>query len=242
MAEPNPDPEEERRLQECESALGYQFRDRALLRRCLTHSSIATTRLDSNERLEFLGDAILGLVVCETLFEMFPNHPEGELTRLKSTLVSRMTCAKVARHFELETFLFLEKGLAQRTELPHSIIAAVFEALIAGVYLDGGLNAARQLIRRVLRDELEKAEEQRGRNYKSVLQQVAQKALGGTPVYQLLDEQGPDHSKCFNVVAVIGPRSFQPAWGASKKQAEQRAARNALKELAERNSLTDPTN
>lgn len=220
------------RLDRCEQALGHRFRDRSLLELCLTHASVARTRLASNERLEFLGDAVLGLVVCEMLFKRFPEAAEGELTRVKSVLVSRSTCAELTRKLGLEQLMFVGKGLGSRDRIPTSILAAVFESLVAGVYLDGGLEAARALIERVLDDELDRAEARdRGRNYKSVLQHLAQKRFGETPNYRLMDEQGPDHSKCFLVAAVIGETAYTAAWGASKKEAEQAAARNALADL-----------
>lgn len=236
MATQNTQHESPRTLDEklafCQQALGYAFRDRGLLERCLTHSSLASHRLASNERLEFLGDAILGAVVCEMLFRRFPEEPEGELTRLKSSLVSRRTCAKVSQQLGLERSLLLGKGLRTHERIPSSIIAAVFESLVAGVYLDGGHEAARELIERLMSAELDEiAEEDQLHNYKSLLQQHAQKAFNETPVYRLLDEKGPDHSKCFKVAAVIGATAYPPAWGNNKKQAEQRAACNALSEL-----------
>lgn len=220
------------KLLACESAIGYQFQDRTLLRRCLTHASVARTRLESNERLEFLGDAVLGLIVCRSLFERYPEYPEGELTRIKSALVSRSTCARISLDLGLAQFMFVGKGLSRRAQIPTSILAAVLEALIAGIYLDGGLKAADTFVRQLLGDEIEAAGELHStRNYKSVLQQLAQKSYGDTPIYQLLDEKGPDHSKCFKIAAVIGHRSYPSAWGPSKKEAEQRAAHNALCEI-----------
>ena len=222
----------ERVMDECEEAIGYRFRDRDLLKRCLTHASVAVTRLSSNERLEFLGDAILGVIICESLFERFPSCPEGELTRMKSSLVSRSTCALVSERHHFDKFLFLGKGLTQNSPIPMSIMAAVFEALIAGIYLDGGSDEAREFVHRMMRADLEGAEElHHGKNFKSVLQQLSQKNYGDTPVYQLLDEKGPDHSKCFKVSACVGEQTFASAWGASKKEAEQRAAHNALCEI-----------
>jgi len=216
----------------CAAALQYRFHDRELLKRCLTHSSVASHRLESNERLEFLGDAILGAIVCEMLYQRFPEEPEGELTRLKSALVSRKLCAKISEQLRLEDCLLLGKGVLTHEHIPPSILAAVFEALIAGVYLDGGYAAARALVRRLISTELDEIiEEDRLRNFKSLLQQVAQKELNETPLYRLLDEQGPDHSKCFKMCAIIGARQFPAAWGMNKKQAEQRAASNALAEL-----------
>lgn len=222
------------RLERCERALGYRFRDRALLELCLTHASVARTRLASNERLEFLGDAVLGLVTCEMLFRLYPEFSEGELTRVKSILVSRSTCATLSRKLGLDRLMLVGKGLGGHDRIPTSILGAVFESLIAGVYLDGGLEAARVLIERVVGDELEKAAARdRGRNFKSVLQHLSQKRFNETPGYRLLDEQGPDHSKCFLIAAVIGATAYPAAWGASKKEAEQAAAKNALVELGE---------
>jgi len=219
-------------LQQCEAALEYQFTNRDLLRNCLTHASGAEHRLASNERLEFLGDAIMGAVVCEMLYLRFPEEPEGELTRIKSIVVSRSTCAKISEALSLPRYLVLGKGLSINETVPMSVAAAVFESLTAGVYLDGGLEAARRLIERLMGPEIELAGGvEHGRNYKSLLQQYAQKLFGATPVYRLLDEKGPDHSKCFKVAALIGQQTYQPAWGANKKAAEQRAAQNALYEL-----------
>lgn len=220
------------KLRECEAVLQYEFRDRKLLEQSLTHASVAKTRLASNERMEFLGDAILGAVVCDVLFDRFPEDPEGELTRIKSDLVSRNTCAQISRSLGLERFLLLGKGLRTHGEVPQSIVAAVFESLIAAVYLDGGFDAAAVLIQRLIADELDRiTEKDHMQNFKSLLQQVAQKSYNATPVYQLLDEKGPDHSKCFKVSAVIGSETFPAAWGPNKKEAEQRAASNALAEI-----------
>lgn len=220
------------KLTYCEQVLQYRFNDRELLERCLTHSSVAVHRLDSNERLEFLGDSVLGTVVCEMLFHRFPEEPEGEMTRLKSALVSRRTCAHISHRLDLESCLLLGKGLTSKDRIPPSILAAAFEAVVAGVYLDGGLESARTFIERVIAPELDDiVERDRMKNFKSALQQLAQKASNQTPVYRLLDEKGPDHSKCFKVCAVIGPQLYPAAWGMNKKQAEQRAASNALAQL-----------
>ncbi len=221
-------------LTECEGVIHYRFQDRSLLLRSLTHASIAKTRLDSNERLEFLGDSILGLIVCEMLFQQYPTYAEGELTRIKSIVVSRITCAKLSEQLDLKRFLFLGKGLSGHKAVPPSILAAVLEAMIAAIYLDGGSDSAREFVQRLVRPEIEEAAKSaHGENYKSQLQQTAQKKYGQTPLYRLIDEKGPDHSKCFNIAAVIGSRVFPDAWGPSKKEAEQNAALNALTELRE---------
>ncbi|MFN7802914.1 MAG: ribonuclease III [Planctomycetaceae bacterium] len=216
-------------LERCEQALEYRFQQRELLRTCLTHASGANHRLASNERLEFLGDSILGLIVCELLFRQFPGETEGELTRIKSIVVSRSTCAKISENLGLPGCMLLGKGLSLTEIIPPSVSAAVFESLVAGVYLDGGFEAAKALVSRLVQPEVDLAVGfDHGRNYKSLLQQHTQKHQGATPAYRLMEEKGPDHSKCFKVSAQVGDQLFPPAWGSNKKEAEQRAAQNAL--------------
>jgi ribonuclease-3 len=220
-------------IESCEQRIGYIFRDKSLLQAALTHASGAVHRLGSNERLEFLGDAILGAVVCEILFHQYPEYLEGDLTKVKSVVVSRSTCAKLSAELGLQEFLVLGKGMTTHPKIPSSLLADVFESLIAAIHLDGGHESARQFIERFAGPEIERAVSgEIGGNFKSNLQQHAQKEFGLTPVYQLLDEKGPDHSKCFKISAQIGRNRYQPAWGRNKKEAEQRAARNALSELA----------
>ena len=223
------------RLAGCQQAIGVQFEDLEILRRCLTHSSTARTRLESNERLEFFGDAVLGLVVCDYLFRTFPECSEGEMTRIKSAVVSRTACAEVCLELGLEQYLKLGKGLVRGTgsarTIPTSILAAAFEALIAAVYLDRGHEAARELIENCLAERMWQASDSESRNYKHLLQQLAQKRYGETPDYLLLDEQGPDHAKCFQIAARILDETFPAAWGPNKKEAEQLAAEQALGQL-----------
>lgn len=220
-------------LAECQRVLDYTFQDSALLKSALTHASGADHRLSSNERLEFLGDAILGAVVCEVLYHDFPESLEGALTRIKSVVVSRRTCAKVSRQLGFDSFLVLGKGMGSADQTPDSVLADVFESLVGAIYLDGGLAAARRFILEHLGPEIDSvATNQGGQNHKSLLQQAAQRQFGETPTYLMLDEKGPDHSKCFKMAAQIGPRRYSAAWGPNKKDAEQRAARNALCELA----------
>ena len=219
-------------LDECQKAIGYQFRQPELLRASLTHASGANTRLASNERMEFLGDAVLGLVTCEQLYQRFPEYQEGDLTKIKSVVVSRRTCARISRLLNLGDFLFLGKGMNAHTAVPANLLADVFESLVAAIYLDGGLEAARHFILQYLSPEIEQvAEGAHGGNFKSLLQQVAQREFGATPQYHLLDEKGPDHSKCFKIAAVIGRHAYAAAWGRNKKEAEQKAAMNALAEI-----------
>ena len=219
-------------LEECQKAIGYVFRQPELLRGALTHTSGANTRLASNERMEFLGDAVLGLVTCEQLYLRFPDYQEGDLTKVKSAVVSRRTCARFSKELNLGDFLFLGKGMHGHAVVPSNLLADVYESLVAAIYLDGGLEAAREFILRHLGPEIEEvAENAHGGNFKSVLQQVAQRTFGQTPEYMLLWEEGPDHSKCFQIAAKIGSRVYVGAWGRNKKEAEQKAAMNALADI-----------
>jgi ribonuclease-3 len=220
-------------LEKLQQRIGYKFKDESLLLAALTHASGAEHRLASNERLEFLGDAILGAVVCELLYRQFPDYLEGDLTRIKSVVVSRLTCAKLSETLGMQEFLILGKGMITHPSVPSSLLADVFESLVAAIYLDGGDAMARQFIAEAIGPEIELvAGGEIGSNYKSLLQQLAQREHGITPTYQLLDEKGPDHSKCFKIAAQIGADRFPPAWGRNKKEAEQRAARNALNQLS----------
>src|SRR5271168_1944690 len=159
-------------LEECQTAISYRFRQLDLLRSALTHASGANTRLASNERLEFLGDAILGLICCEQLYQRFPDYQEGDLTKIKSVVVSRRTCARISRILNLGDFLFMGKGMHLHAVVPASLLADVFESLVAAIYLDGGLEPARAFILKYLIPEIEHvAEGAYGGNHKSLLQQ-----------------------------------------------------------------------
>jgi ribonuclease-3 len=216
-------------LEDCQETIGYRFRKPELLRAALTHTSGANTRLGSNERMEFLGDSVLGLVTCEQLYLRFPQYQEGDLTKVKSVVVSRKTCARFSAALGLGDFLFLGKGMSSQCEMPANILADVFEALVAAIFLDGGWAAAKSFVLQFIEPEIERvAQDAIGANAKSLLQQVAQKEYGGTPRYLLLDEQGPDHDKCFKVAAEVSEHRFPPAWGRTKKEAELKAALNAL--------------
>ncbi len=220
-------------LDACQEQLGYTFRNTQLLQEALTHASIAPHRLASNERLEFLGDAVLGLIVCRWLYELFPNSEEGDLTRIKSSVVSRRCCVRAARRLNLEKYLIVGKGLHRlQGGVPRSLLSDVFEAVLAAVYLDGGLEPVTRIVRESMLEELNTASDtDHSGNFKSVLQQYSQRNCGCSPTYRLLSETGPDHSKSFCVAARIQHREFTPAWGQNKKEAEQRAAANAMAEL-----------
>jgi ribonuclease-3 len=219
-------------LQQLEQIIGYSFSDRTLLARALTHSSAANNRLSSNERMEFLGDAILAIVICQSLFERFVDYLEGDLTQIKSMLVSRETCARLSRQMGLEKYLKVGKSMIASRSLSGSLAAGALEAIVAAIYLDGGFEAARSFILRLFDPLIERAnKEQAHGNYKSLLQQYAQDELNAVPAYAMVDEKGPDHNKCFELEVVIGDRRFPSAWGTNKKEAEQKAAFNALVEL-----------
>ncbi|MHC4444270.1 MAG: ribonuclease III [Planctomycetota bacterium] len=224
---------EKETLQTVQEIIGYKFKDTQLLVSSLTHASIANGRVNSNERLEFVGDAILGMVVCNELYNRFPDYLEGELTKIKSAVVSRRTCAQISRQLGLTKYLDLGKGMSGRSPLPNSLAAAVYESIIAAIYLDSDdIKAARKFILDTATPYItQAAESEHQRNFKSQLQQYAQKILLATPAYELLDEKGPDHSKCFEISVVINGKRYASAWGPSKKEAEQKAAYLALREL-----------
>jgi ribonuclease-3 len=219
-------------LKGCQQKIGYQFRNIELLEAALRHASGVPDRLASNERLEFLGDAVLGFVVCERIYELYPEYLEGDLTKIKSVVVSREACARMSDALGLHQYLVLGKGMAADPEIPRSVVAAVFESLVAAIHLDGGIAASRQFILKQVELEIEQTVSgASGDNFKSLLQQLAQREHGVTPSYQLLDEKGPDHSKCFKISVQVGSRRFPAAWGRSKKESEQRAAHNAISDL-----------
>jgi ribonuclease-3 len=224
--------ERERQLAACEEALGHHFTDRSLLELALTHSSARDPWTESNERLEFLGDAVIGLVVSENLFCENPDETEGELTRLRSLVVSRDALAKVDKANELKPYLRVGKGIRKSRRMPPSMISNAFEALVGALYMDAGYETARTLILEWLEDRIRRASVRRDvTNYKAALQQVAQRLFRQTPTYRLLEAHGPDHRKEFHVEAVVNGRGFPAGRGSTKKQAEQRAARAAMRVL-----------
>jgi ribonuclease-3 len=219
-------------LRQIEQIIGYEFTDKNVLIKALTHSSAVDNRLLSNERLEFLGDSVLAVVICQALFDNFTDYLEGDLTKIKSKLVSRETCAQISRKLGLQKFLKVGKGMVSNRALSGSLAAGVMETIIAAINIDGGFEAARDFILKVYGPLIEQADaEQDHGNFKSLLQQYSQEQFNSTPSYILLDEKGPDHNKCFELEVVIDDRRFQSAWGTNKKEAEQKAAFNALVEL-----------
>jgi ribonuclease-3 len=216
-------------LAECQDVIGYKFSKPEMLRSALTHTSGANTRQASFERLEFLGDAVLGLVCVEQLYRRFPEYQEGDMTKVKSAVVSRVACAQFSQELGLGEFLFVGRGMRPSGELPSNMLADVFESVVGAIYLDGGMEAAQPFIIRFLDPEIDRVvRDAANNNYKSLLQQVAQREYGGTPRYQVLDEQGPDHHRSFKIAVVVSGHRFPAAWGPNKKVAESRAAQNAL--------------
>jgi ribonuclease-3 len=219
-------------LDQLEQIIGYRFSNKSLLTEAFIHASSVEKRALSNERLEFLGDSVLSLVICQAIFIRSPEYLEGDLTKMKSMLVSRGTCAQISRNLNLHKYLKVGKGMAGSQSLTHSLAAGLLEALIAAIYLDGGYEAAQTFILNNFDYLIVQAHaEQAQGNFKSILQQHAQQHFNTTPIYELLDEKGPDHNKCFETQAVINQRHFPSAWGNNKKEAEQKAALNALVEL-----------
>lgn len=217
-----------------ETRLAYSFRDSALLELALTHASagVATERgRRDNERLEFLGDTVLDLIVAEDLFEDAEAHAEGKLTEMKAAVVSRKALADAARRLDLALAARLGRGLAQR-EPSRAILANLFEAIVGAIYLDGGLEAAREFTLRTLEVELEEARARKDEAVpKQGLQEHCQRAYSRTPTYELVERRGDDHARAFLVRARVGERTFAPAWGRTMKEAESWAAYEALLEL-----------
>jgi len=219
-------------LETCQQILEYRFKDVTLLDRALTHSSIKSSTCPSNERMEFLGDAILGMIISEHLFASFPEYDEGDLTKIKSVVVSAPTLAQVVQRKGLNNYVSVGKGILKKRAIPRSILANLFEAFIAAIYLDGGIQYAKKFVLDNLADEITHVlQNQHQRNWKSILQQYSQKHFAATPTYEVIHEDGPDHSKNFEVTAKVSGRAFKTARGNSKKEAEQSAAREALVEL-----------
>jgi ribonuclease-3 len=219
----------------CERIVGYSFRNPSLLDLAMTHSSSKTTDGVCNERLEFLGDAILGMVISKYLYDNFPEYSEGDLTRVKSVVVSRPILAVCAREMGLQDFVRVGRGLGQR-KLPRSVLANIFEAIIAAIYEDAGLERATKFVLDHLAEQVQTVVQDRHeKNYKSILQQYAQKEMTATPTYRVTTQKGPDHAKQFEVIAVINGKDFASGWGRSKKEAEQKAAELTLELLLRQN-------
>jgi ribonuclease-3 len=221
-------------LDNLESVLGVNFRDQALLKEALTHRSYLNENpkwpLPHNERLEFLGDAVLELVVTEYLYAQFPNSPEGRLTAVRAALVNYQNLALVGKKIKLEDFIFLSRGEAKDTGRAREVILAnAMEALLGAIYLDQGYGAAKRSITMLILPEVEKIiAEEKYRDPKSLLQEKIQTRYKITPVYKVLSEDGPDHDKVFEVGVFVNEELMGKGEGPSKQEAEAKAAEAAL--------------
>lgn len=217
--------------EEFQEKIGYRFRNQGLLKQALTHSSFSNeqrmSRLANNERLEFLGDAVLEVTTSEFLYEKYPQYPEGELTRLRASLVCEQTLAFCTRELELGEYLLLGKGedMTGGRER-NSILSDAMEAVIGAIYLDGGFANAKEFIYRFVLNDME--HKQLFFDSKTILQEVVQGHYEDELSYRLIEESGPDHDKKYVVQALIGERSIGRGEGRTKKSAEQEAAYRAL--------------
>src|SRR5688500_13999952 len=224
-----------------EARLGYRFRDRGLLEHALTHKSKAhedpSGGVIDNESLEFLGDAVLGLVIADALFRTFPEFSEGQKSKIKAMVVSTTALAELAEQLGLGEHMILGRG-EEKTggRRKQALLADTCEALIAAIYLDGGLEPARQFIMRELGEDLERAgrPDYSGRDHKSRLQEALQGLGRPLPVYRVVGEVGPDHRKLFHSEVHVGPEMLAQGTGRTKKEAEQEAAKAALLAIAQR--------
>ena len=223
-------------IKDLEAAIGYRFNNISLLQNALTHSSYANERwhnsLMSNERLEFLGDAILGMTVAKFLYQTFPDRPEGELTRMRADMVCEQTLAKVAAKIDLGRHLLLGNGEEQGGgRNRNSILADAVESVIAASFLDGGMEAAQQFIDRFILVEVP-VKRLHNADYKTALQELVQQKKNQVLTYALIGESGPDHDKKFEVEVKLNGTVVGAGSGSSKKRAEQDAARVAMERLS----------
>lgn len=218
-----------------ETKLGYQFQNPKLLDHALTHSSYANEHhlgsISSNERLEFLGDSVLGMIVADHLYRTFPDLPEGDLTRIRANLVCESSLVLVAKEWDLGRYLKLGKGEnACGGRSRPSILADAVEAVLAAVFLDGGLAHDRDIIQRFLLDRMEQVN-RASRDHKTYLQELVQRKSGQVLSYELIGESGPDHNKTFQMQVLLNGQPIGQGTGHSKKEAEQAAANAAIERL-----------
>lgn len=220
------------RLEDFEKNLRYTFRKKQLLVEALSHSSYANEKKKSrrsNERLEFLGDSVLSIVVSQYLFKHFTHLPEGELTKIRASLVCEKSLYEFAKRIHLGNFILLGKGEENTggRERP-SILADAFEAVIAAIYLDGGIEAATEYVLRFVPEDIDSRKSSAFNDYKTVLQEIIQKNPEEKVEYHLAGQSGPDHNKAFKVEVCLNSNVIGTGIGRSKKEAEQKAAKEAL--------------
>lgn len=226
-----------------ESKLGYTFRDRSLLALAFVHRSFINENRDvaqHNERLEFLGDSIIGMLIAEYLYRRLPSHPEGELSYLRSRLVEASSCVAYVQKLHLEKHILLGRGERMNDGRGReSILADLFEAVIGAIYLDGGIEAARSFLFNNFSCEIDTILKTPLRNWKALLQDFCQKKYQQTPAYRVLDEVGPDHSKIFTIAVMVNDQELGRGSGASKKEAQQAAAEEALSRVSSQEPLKE---
>ena len=225
------------KLTELQEKINISFNDTSLLKRALTHKSFANEnrelRLRDNERLEFLGDSVLDIVVSEYMFQEYPDYPEGELAKMRAVVVSAPILADKARYLNLGSYLFLGKGEEMTGGRDRSsILADAFEALVGSIYLDSGLEVVRRFVLSLLEQDVKEVEiGEHIQDYKTTLQELIQKNSNARPEYYVVAEEGPDHSKEFTVEVRFYDRRLGRGKGSSKKEAQQEAARDALENI-----------
>ena len=215
-----------------EKKLNFKFKDRKLLKTALTHSSYANeTSVESNERLEFLGDAVLGFVVARVLYERYPEATEGALSKMRSSIVSRMNFAHFAQELKIDKQLLLGKGEENTGgRLRQSNLAGAFESVIGAIFIDGGYRKVYGIITKLLKDCLN-GDEEIFKDYKTRLQEIAQKKFRKVPKYKVVLEEGPPHDKSFHIEVKLGRKLYGKGVGRNKKQAEQEAAKEGLETI-----------
>ena len=218
-------------MTEFEKSIGYCFKNKKLIERALTHSSYANERgSKDNERLEFMGDAVLGLITAEYLYERLPESHEGSLTKLRASLVCEQSLFEISKKIRLSDFILLGNG-EERTggRQRASVVSDAFEALLAAIYLDAGLDYAKRWLLNLMQDAfLDAMSGNRNKDYKTELQELVQSRHVGKLSYRVAGESGPDHNKRFEIEVVLDNKVIGRAEGASKKEAEQSAARIAI--------------
>lgn len=215
-----------------EKKFNYKFKDRELLKTALTHSSYANeTSVESNERLEFLGDAVLGFIVAHVLYKRYPDASEGKLSKMRSSIVSRMNFAHLARELKIDKQVLLGKGEENTGGREReSNISGTFEAVIGAIFIDGGYRRVSKIITTLLKNCLN-GDEEIFKDYKTKLQEVAQRKFKKVPKYKVVLEEGPPHDKNFHIEVRLGRKSFGKGVGRNKKQAEQEAAKQGLESM-----------
>ena len=215
-------------LQKFQSRIGYFFRDIEFLKHALRHSSSTQQKNENNERLEFFGDAILDFVICEELFARCPEYSEGAMTDIKGEIVSRKVIGRVLKGLDVRPVMLLGKGIAASRNLPISLYANMFEAIIAAVYLDSGIAEARRVVLELLQTEIKVAIRTKNKqNYKSLVQELVQKEKSGDLTYSIISTTGPEHDKVFTVELALNSVTIGRGTGHNRKNAEQAAAEAA---------------